>query len=218
VASAPDPLTVGHPAPLFSLTSVQGGTVELATYRGRSNVVVWFSRGFTCPFCRVYMEGMMEGYQDLQAGGTEIIQVGPNLLQAARIFFGHSPTPYPFVCDPDKRLFAVYGLGDRGALEATRSAVVSFSYAFTHGDTGPQLRGAWLDVMNRNFVRRLHHHAMTALEQGIFLVDRDGVIRHRTVVGPTEPVPRGRTLADLVRAHCAAGPAPPPDPSRPAGP
>ena len=79
--------------------------------------------------------------------------------------FGHSPTPYPFVCDPDKRLFAVYGLGDRGALEATRSAVVSFSYAFTHGDTGPQLRGAWLDVMNRNFVRRLHHHAMTAMEQ-----------------------------------------------------
>lgn len=217
MASAPDPPTVGHPAPLFRLTSVQGSTVELATYRGHCNVVVWFSRGFTCPFCRIYMEGMMEGYQDLQAGGTEIIQVGPNLLQAARIFFGHSPTPFPFVCDPDKRLFAVYGLGDRGALEATRSAVVSFSYAFTHGDTGPQLRGAWLDVMNRNFVRRLHHHAMTALEQGIFLVDRDGVIRHRTVVGPTEPVPRGPTLADLVRTHCTGPPPRPPDPSRPAG-
>ena len=192
MASDPEPPIVGQPAPLFSLTSVQGGTIDLATYRGRSNVVVWFSRGFTCPFCRVYMDGMTEGYDGLREAGTEIIQVGPNLLQAARIFFGHSPTPYPFVCDPDKRLFAVYGLGDRGALEATRSAVVSFSYAFTHGDTGPQLRGAWLDVMNRNFVRRLHHHAMTALEQGIFLVDRGGVIRHRTVVGPTEPVPRGR--------------------------
>ena len=96
----------------------------------------------------------------------------------------------------------MYGLGDRGALEATRSAVVSFSYAFTHGDAGPQVRGAWLDVMNRNFVRRLHHHAMTALEQGIFLVDRDGVIRHRAVVGPLDPVPRGEQLAGLVRTHC----------------
>jgi len=204
VASEPEPPTIGHPAPVFSLTSVQGSTVDLATYRGRSNVVVWFSRGFTCPFCRVYMEGMTEGYDGLRAAGTEIIQVGPNLLESARIFFGHSPTPYPFVCDPDKRLFAVYGLGDRGALEATRSAVVSFSYAFTHGDTGPQLRGAWLDVMNRNFVRRLHHHAMTALEQGIFLVDRGGVIRHRTVVGPTDPVPRGRVLAELVHTYCPA--------------
>ena len=202
VACVPEPAAVGQPAPLFSLTSVQGDPVELAAYRGRRNVVVWFSRGFTCPFCRVYMDGMREGYDLLRSAETEIIQVGPNLLQSARIFFGHSPTPYPFVCDPDKRLFAVYGLGDRGALEATRSAVVSFSYAFTHGDTGPQLRGAWLDVMNRNFVRRLHHHAMTAMEQGIFLVDRDGIVRHRAVVGPLDPVPRGDNLADLVRAHC----------------
>ena len=202
MASVPEPAAVGQPAPLFSLTSVQGDPVELAAYRGRRNVVVWFSRGFTCPFCRVYMDGMREGYDLLRAAEAEIIQVGPNLLQSARIFFGHSPTPYPFVCDPDKRLFAVYGLGDRGALEATRSAVVSFSYAFTHGDTGPQLRGAWLDVMNRNFVRRLHHHAMTAMEQGIFLVDRDGIVRHRAVVGPLDPVPSGDNLADLVRAHC----------------
>jgi peroxiredoxin len=204
VAAVPEPLAVGQPAPLFSLTSVQGAPVELAAFRGRRNVVVWFSRGFTCPFCRVYMNGMREGYELLQAADAEIIQVGPNLLQSARIFFGHSPTPYPFVCDPDKRLFAVYGLGDRGALEATRSAVVSFSYAFTHGDTGPQLRVAWLDVMNRNFVRRLHHHAMTAMEQGIFLVDRGGVIRHRAVVGPLDPVPRGESLAELVRTHCPA--------------
>ena len=204
MASVFEPAAVGQPAPLFSLTSVQGEPVELASYRGHRNVVVWFSRGFTCPFCRIYMEGMREGYELLRATDTEIIQVGPNLLQSARIFFGHSPTPYPFVCDPDKRLFAVYGLGDRGALEATRSAVVSFSYAFTHGDTGPQLRGAWLDVMNRNFVRRLHHHAMTAMEQGIFLVDREGVIRHRSVVGPLDAVPRGGRLAELVRAHCPA--------------
>jgi peroxiredoxin len=179
-APPPSP-DVGHPAPLFSLISVQGEAVELASFRGHRNVVVWFSRGFTCPFCRVYMEGMREGYEQLRAAGTEIIQVGPNLLQSARIFFGHSPTPYPFVCDPDKRLFAVYGLGDRGALEATRSAVVSFSYAFTHGDTGPQLRGAWLDVMN---------------------LDREGVIRHRQVVGPLDPVPRGLRLGELVRAYC----------------
>jgi len=206
VASVPEPPDVGQPAPLFSLTSVQGEPVELAAFRGRRNVVVWFSRGFTCPFCRVYMDGMREGYELLQAADTEIIQVGPNLLQAARIFFGHSPTPYPFVCDPDKRLFAVYGLGDRGALEATRSAVVSFSYAFTHGDTGPQLRGAWLDVMNRNFVRRLHHHAMTAHEQGMFLIDKQGVIRNVTVVGPIDPVPSGAELAQLARTRCGGTP------------
>ena len=193
---------VGSPAPLFGLRSVQGDTVELAAYRGHADVVVWFSRGFTCPFCRAYMDGIAGGYTGLRAAGVEVIQIAPNLLESARTFFRDSASPFPFVCDPDKRLYAVYGLGDLGALEATRSALVSFSHAFTHGDTGPQLRGAWLDVMNRNFLRRLHHHAMTAVEQGLFLVDRRGTIRHITVVGPLDRVPTARELGDLVDTHC----------------
>jgi hypothetical protein len=47
---------------------------------------------------------------------------------------------------------------------------------------------------------------MTALEQAIFLADRGGVIRRRTVVAPPEPVPRGPGLAEMVRTHCAEGP------------
>ena len=198
----PSAPAVGDPAPLFTLRSVQGPTVDLAAYRGRQHVVVWFSRGFTCPFCRAYMDGIGHGYPELRAVDTEVIQVAPNLLESARTFFRGGASPYPFVCDPDKRLYAVYGLGDRGALEATRSAFVSFSHAFTHGDAGPQVRGAWLDVMNRNFLRRLHHHAMTAVEQGVFLVDKQGLIRHVSVVGPIDSVPTAARLAELVRRHC----------------
>jgi peroxiredoxin len=197
--------TVGQPAPQFALPSLRGTMVDLASYRGRGNVVIWFSRGFTCPFCRVYTDGMRNGYAALRAADTEVIQVAPNLLDSARRFFAQSPLPFPYVCDPDKRLYAVYGLGNLGALEATKTAVVSFAHAFTHGDSHAQLRGAWLDVMNRNFVRRLHHHAMTAQAQGMFLVDKRGIIRHITVVGPVDPVPGGVQLAELARDHCGAG-------------
>jgi len=34
----------GETAPQFTLPSVQGGIVDLAAYRGRRNVVIWFSR------------------------------------------------------------------------------------------------------------------------------------------------------------------------------
>jgi len=200
--------SVGDAAPAFTLPSVQAGTVELAAYRGRRNVIVWFSRGFTCPFCLDYMDGISEGYDSLLATETEVIQVAPNLLESARAFFRQVPAPYPFVCDPDKRLYAVYGLGDRGALEAGRSGLVSFSRAFARGDGATWVRGAWLDVVNRNFVQRLHHHAMTALEQGLFLVDKHGIIRHRVVVGPIDHVPRAAVLVDLVRTHCAPEPLP----------
>jgi peroxiredoxin len=197
---------VGQMAPAFSLPSLRGSVVDLASYRGRRNVVVWFSRGFTCPFCRVYTDGMRTSYAALRAADTEIIQVAPNLLDSARRFFAQAPLPFPFVCDPDKRLYAVYGLGDVGALEATKTAVVSFAHAFTHGDTNSQIRGAWFDVMNRNFVRRLHHHAMTAQEQGMFLIDKEGIIRSVTVVGPIDPMPGGADLAAMARAHCPTAP------------
>jgi len=81
--------------------------------------------------------------------------------------------------------------------------VVSFARAFTTGDGERQIRGAWLDVMNRNFVRRLHHHAASALEQGIFLIAKQRRMCHRTVVGPIDPVPDGLELAALTRVHCA---------------
>jgi peroxiredoxin len=190
----------GQPAPAFALPALQGGTVELAAYHGRCNVLLWFSRGFTCPFCRTHMAGFVEGYERLRAAETEVIQVAPNLVDGARSFFGESAPPYPFVCDPDKRLYAVYGLGDRGALEATRSAVVSFGHALAHGDGTAHVRGAWADVANRNFLRRLHHHAVTALEQGVFVIDRQGLIRHRFVVGPIDALPAADQLLRVVRA------------------
>jgi putative peptide zinc metalloprotease protein len=193
---------VGDVAPVFALASVQGSTVELAAYRGHRNVVVWFSRGFTCPFCLGYMDGIREGYQNLVGVETEVIQVAPNMLASARSFFGNSPAPFPLVCDPDKRLYAVYGLGDRGALEATRTAVVSFSYAVSQGEGSTWVKGAYVDGLNRNFLRRLHHHAMTAIEQGVFVVDKQGIIRHVSVVGPIDPVPKADRLAELVREHC----------------
>ena len=77
-----------------------------------------------------------------------------------------------------------------------------------YGDSVNQTRGAFFDVMNRNFVRRLHHHAMTAHEQGMFLIDKHGVIRNVTVVGPIDPVPGGAELAELARARCGATPVP----------
>jgi len=199
---------IGENAPLFVLPAIDGGTVALDRYRGSRHVIVWFSRGFTCAFCRNYIDRILDGYDTLRACETELIQVAPNLLEGAREFFAPAPLPYPFVCDPDKRLYAVYGLGSLGALEATRAAVVSFSHAFATGGSGAQIRGAWLDVVNRNFLRRLHHHASSALEQGLFLVDKQGVIRHRIIVGPLDPIPGAAVLADLVMTYCA-GDSPP---------
>jgi hypothetical protein len=40
----------------------------------------------------------------------------------------------------------------------------------------------------------------------MFLVDKRGVVRHRTVVGPIEPMPGGGEIARLARERCGALP------------
>lgn len=193
------PAQIGEPAPDFSLPSLQGNLVTLSRHTGRSWVILWFSRGFTCPFCRAYMDKVSAGYPALQENGIEVIQIAPNLLESARIFFEKALPPYPFICDPDKRLYARYGLGDMGVLEATRNTFISFSHAAATGDFMDTLRASWLDTVNRNFMRRLNHHALTALEQGVFIVDPTGRIRHRQVVGALAPIPTGGELLGLVQ-------------------
>jgi peroxiredoxin len=38
-------LPIGTPAPSFRLPSAQGPEIGLEDYRGRSNLVLWFSKG-----------------------------------------------------------------------------------------------------------------------------------------------------------------------------
>src|SRR5437870_13222494 len=90
--------SVGEIAPRFSLPSLSGSMVDLAWYRGRSNVIVWFSRGFTCPFCRVYTDGVRAGYDALRAVVTEVIQVAHNILGGAIRSFVVFIMPVPSVC------------------------------------------------------------------------------------------------------------------------
>lgn len=190
-----------QPAPDFSLVAIDDRRVCLADYRGSRRVILWFSRGFTCNFCRSYMDAIIGRYDELVRDGIEVIQVAPNLDTTARRYFRDAP-PYPFLCDPEKRLYARYGLGDRGALEAFRNTFMTFGHAFTHGEGVETVRASWTDVANRDFLRRLHHHALTALDQAIFLIDTAGIVRFREDYRALAPIPDGDALRRLSLEHC----------------
>src|SRR2546428_2101044 len=139
--------SIGEMAPRFSLPSLSGAEVDLASYRDRSNVVIWFSRGFTCPFCRIYTDGVRAGYGALRDAETEVIQVAPNLLESARRYFADEILPFPFVCDPDKRLYAVYGLGDRRGPPATPPPAGGFAHAVSPTGTPNHIPAARVQLI-----------------------------------------------------------------------
>jgi peroxiredoxin len=191
---------VGQPAPLFELRSVQGQTIRLTDYQDQRRLILWFSRGFQCHFCRGNMERISTGYEALVAHDIELIQVAPNLPEAAQIYFANELPIYPFVCDPDKRLFAIFGLGDEGILSAARNTIISLVDAKRVGEAETSRWALQLEAGNRTFLQKLHHHALTAVEQGIFIIDRQGIIRYQMKAGSIEAIPTAQELLQLTLA------------------
>ena len=68
-------LTAGQPAPGFRLPSAQGPEVALEDYRGRRNVIVWFTKGMACVFCRQHMSQLARAYGEIQRRNGEV-QIG----------------------------------------------------------------------------------------------------------------------------------------------
>lgn len=190
---------VGEIAPNFNLKTIQGTSIQLSDFVGDKRVLLWFSRGFTCPYCRGYMDMVIEGYEDIKQGNIEIIQISPNLLQSAIKFFGDHAPPYPMVFDPDKRLFANYGIGRKGTLAATGLMTKSMIEAGKRREFGKTMRATAIDVVDTRFLQRLHHHALTATNQAIVAIGIDGRIKHRHEVAPLEDLPAAPTMIKFLQ-------------------
>lgn len=191
---------VGQHAIDFSLPSIQGKSIQLKKYTGKQNILLWFSRGFSCPNCRGFMDIFTEDYALMRENNIELIQISPNLHQSAINFFGDDLPPYPMVCDPEKRLFATYSIGDKGKFKAVTNALGSFADAAKRGQFKPTVRAAYLDVADRSFLQRLHHHAMTALNQSVIAIDLKGIIRYRVDVDALADIPTAPKMIQVLQS------------------
>lgn len=191
-------VAVGEPAPDFELDAVSGPSpVALSHFRG-GPVLLWFSRGFNCPYCREYMVRLTEAMPQFEAAGVQVVQVAPNLIDAARRFWADTELPFPFLCDPEKVAYRLCGLADIGFGECQRNVVSGFARSFATGEGRTTLRAAWLDVVNPSIGERLTHHTTIAMQQGVFLIDSDGNVAAKYVFGPLDEPPSNAELISLV--------------------
>lgn len=118
-------LKPGTPAPDFVAQSIGGRLVALEQLRGRP-LLLKFYRFATCPVCNLHMHQFIQEYDKVTAEGL------------TTVVFYHSPgeklaetrdvaAPFDLVADPDKRIFAKYGV-ERG-LRGFVSPAVMRAYA-----------------------------------------------------------------------------------------
>ena len=177
-------VTMGTEAPPFTLPCAQGGHVELEKYRGRAAVVLWFTKGFGCPFCRQQMSQFARQYSRFTAGGAEILAVTRTDPTRAAAYARQFTIPFPYLCDPADATRHAYGLAVREnsagwyLRKVAKAVTKGTGYPDDYGPSGV-LGAAPGFSPSLSEVRK----AMDDEDTAVFVIDRAGVVRFADVGG-----------------------------------
>lgn len=101
----------GTRAPAFTLLSAtSGATVELIGLLREGPVVLSFYRGQWCPYCNVELRAIEERYGEIKDLGAEVLFIGPETTEKARMIVEKNAASVPVLCDSDGEVMAAYGL------------------------------------------------------------------------------------------------------------
>jgi peroxiredoxin len=181
---------LGAKAPDFRLASAGGGAIGLSDYFGRKNLLLWFSKGLHCPFCRRNMARLSQAYPQFQSNDAEILQITHNTKEEADLYFRDYHLATPYLCDADRQVHLSYGIAlQTQPIGAVAANVVSSCLMVTgdlllHGQKSPSPVAPILRMGPRSQSAQL-----------VVAADRAGVIRHVQRIGPFDALP---TVAELL--------------------
>jgi len=175
---------LGRPAPGFKLAAAQGGETGPQEFRGSKRVVLWFSKGLFCPFCRRNMAQLALRYPEIQALDAEVLQVTHNTLDEARGYLKHYPMKFPYLCDAERTAHDRYGVEQLGVNLGGYAASVATVVLdlVTKGETTPPP------------IPYLKRYSGKDSAQAVFVLDREGIVRAEHRLGPNAPLPSAAEL------------------------
>ncbi len=98
----------GAVAPEFTLPSSEGGTLSLASLRGRPVVLYFYPRDNT-PGCTKEACAFRDERAALRRAGAAVVGVSPDSLTSHEKFRAAYKLNFPLLSDPDKKVAKAYG-------------------------------------------------------------------------------------------------------------
>ncbi len=101
-------LSEGDEAPPFDLAATNGKRVALDEYRGKKLWLHLF-RYAACPFCAQRVHALIRRFDEILAGGLEIVAVFPSPPQRLAKYVAQYEPQFPVVSDVKETLYDLYG-------------------------------------------------------------------------------------------------------------
>ncbi len=123
-------------APYFKLKDIFGRMIDLNDYKDKK-VFIGFFRHAGCPFCNLRVHALLKVHEEFKAKGLEMIfffESKENVL--LRSSFHKEVSPIPLIADPEKKLYAAYGIESSGMKSAISHISTFVQTAFMASSKG----------------------------------------------------------------------------------
>ena len=133
---APTPrLTVGDPAPDFTLPDQDGTPVSLAGLRGRKIVLYVYPAAAT-PGCTTQACDFRNSLSSLQAAGYEVVGLSPDAPAKLAAFRDAEQLSFPLLSDPSRQVLTAYGaFGEKSLYGKTVVGVIRSTFVLDEQGT-----------------------------------------------------------------------------------
>jgi len=101
-------LSVGDPAPGFTLPDADGNEVSLADLRGKS-VIVYFYPAAMTPGCTKQACDFRDSLDSLAGAGYAVLGISPDKPEKLAKFRDRDGVTFPLLSDPAKEVLTAYG-------------------------------------------------------------------------------------------------------------
>lgn len=130
-------LTVGAPAPDFTLKDGNGDDWRLSNHRGKV-VVLLFYPGDETPICTSQMCSVRDRWADYLATGAEVVGISSDSIESHRKFAAHHNLPLRLLSDSDGTAANLYGARSLIPGKVARSVfVIDAQGILRHADVRP---------------------------------------------------------------------------------
>lgn len=103
-------LEPGVLAPLFSLPSSEGTPIDLAAYRGKKSVVLYFYPKDDTPGCTKEACAFRDGFATLEKANAVVLGISLDPIASHEKFIKKYSLPFPLLSDEDAAVSKAYGV------------------------------------------------------------------------------------------------------------
>lgn len=106
--TSPGRLSVGDPAPDFTLPTADGGSFTLSEHRDQQVIVYFYPTAMT-PGCTTQACDFRDSLASLQAAGYTVVGVSPDPVAKLARFVEQEGLTFPLASDEDRSVLSAYG-------------------------------------------------------------------------------------------------------------